>query len=499
MRISASQINTFESCRRFWFFQKIEKLSDGPPQAHFTFGTVLHAVCERWLEGEEMYPDGWTETEERDGSTQEVTPKEAKMIQKLVDQAIDEGVLTRRDGTQVERELLVPIIEGVELIGFIDVYRSPGPDGLPVLEDHKTFSKGSLRYIMNEKPDSPHYLGKNQQLKTYAWASSELDGYSGDVRLRHNQFPKFPNRDVSKAEAVLPELEIANHGEYLRAVAGDMKRTGQIKEWGDVPGPSDSSKCSRWYGKPCPFAGICGRIETVDGYRLRTEQESEAIREGTVLPDSPTSLNTVMSLFDNVRRPGGDINGAPAPEPAPSRELPVDAEPWANADCTACDGSGRASSGRACQMCEAVTKRNGGQSASDVALDGPAEPAPAPAPEPAPEPAPAPAPRRAPSTERGVRVYIGSIPRGEDYIDSSQLLARLGAQLAKDMGAEDYWSLDTFKRRERLQQRAGEIVASLAGKSVVHIGVLGNDDVGSLVRALISETEGVDLVVVAVA
>ena len=107
MRISASQMGTFQNCRRFWFFEKIQKLSSGGPQAHFTFGTVLHATCERWLEGEEdLYPDGWMDSEERDGSISTVTPAEAKSIKRLVQEAIDEGVLRRMDGTQVERELL---------------------------------------------------------------------------------------------------------------------------------------------------------------------------------------------------------------------------------------------------------------------------------------------------------------------------------------------------------------------------------------------------------
>ena len=46
--ISASQIGTFEDCNRHWWLKRILRLKEIPAD-HFTFGTILHGVCERWL------------------------------------------------------------------------------------------------------------------------------------------------------------------------------------------------------------------------------------------------------------------------------------------------------------------------------------------------------------------------------------------------------------------------------------------------------------------
>jgi hypothetical protein len=225
--ISASQIDTYSDCNRFWWFTRILRLQE-PPATHFTFGTVLHAVNERYLSATEnqrvpgpagtivaegplkgqvggqpvnLYPQGWETATERDGSTATVTKPEAKLIQQLVQQSIENGVLRWCEGTQVERKILAQVIEGVQLIGFIDAYKPPtAVQALPLIEDHKSYGKGSLRYLKRAERSSPNYLGDNQQLKTYAWAVSMLDGWEGDVTVRHNQFPKFRDRHHARGD-----------------------------------------------------------------------------------------------------------------------------------------------------------------------------------------------------------------------------------------------------------------------------------------------------------
>jgi len=101
----------------------------------------------------------------------------------------------------------------------------------------------------------------------------------------------------------------------------------------------------------------------------------------------------------------------------------------------------------------------------------------------------------------GLTILVGAVPvRGSvmsrSVILSSEVLARFGAELAVDMNSESYYKLDSFKRRDRLAQKADYIVSELARMVLVHPGVLGNDDVGSLVQALMAQTEGVDAVFV---
>jgi hypothetical protein len=99
----------------------------------------------------------------------------------------------------------------------------------------------------------------------------------------------------------------------------------------------------------------------------------------------------------------------------------------------------------------------------------------------------------------GLTIMVGAIPiRGPSrpIITSSEVLARFGAELAADMGAESYWALDSFKRRERLAQKADYIAGELARHVLVHPGLLGNDDEGKLVQALMGLEQGIEAVIV---
>jgi hypothetical protein len=91
--------------------------------------------------------------------------------------------------------------------------------------------------------------------------------------------------------------------------------------------------------------------------------------------------------------------------------------------------------------------------------------------------------------------YLRGLAQGREVLSSSEVLARFGAELATDMGAESYWLLDTWKRRERLAEKADYIVSQLAGTVVLHPGELGNDDIGSLLRALTGVAEGIEAVI----
>jgi hypothetical protein len=661
-RISASQIDTYDDgCNRFWWFQRILKLSE-PPATHFTFGTVLHSCNERYLSADStqrvpppsreesagygvwatgplasqqagrpvnLYPKGWETVTERDGSKATITPTEAKLIKKLVQESIENGVLRWREGTDVEREVLLSVIEDVQLIGYIDAFKSANDvQLLPLIEDHKSYGKGSLRYLKNEKPTSPNYLGKNQQLKTYCWAISMLDGWEGDVTVRHNQYPKFPGKEVTAVETTITRETIVKHGEYLRDVAERMERTRKIKKWEDVPGPKDTGKCSRWYGKPCPFSDICGHAETPDAYKARLERliaGSPAARLNLPLakPKNRKAKEATVSIFDRATKqkaarsarkeaagttearaavPEVPVNGA---TPEPEAVIESGGAPWSNPGCKACKGRGLTSKNKACPICDNTAKRGGRPTsmsyiveitdegtgiavaraenvdeleAAGLPLDweegevvlAPVSPAAAPAaveaPTPAPEPEAAPAAAEAapvakkrkrrtkaeiaadkaakaaaesasadieqesasadiepevpelpapveaaapkartrkPGAGRprvGLTIMVGAtylrgLASSREVVSSAEVLTRFGAELAEDMGAESYWALDTWKRRERLAEKADYIVSALAGSVIVHPGELGNDDIGTLVRSLSGVAEGIDAVI----
>jgi len=663
--ISASQIDTFEDCNRFWWFMRVLKLEE-PPASHFTFGTVLHAVCERYLSATDngrvpgppgavlsegplkgqqaglpvnLYPPGWETATERDGSEATVTRPEARLIQRLVAEAIEEGILERSEGAQVERKILLPVIDGVQLIGYIDVYRpQDGVRPLPLIEDHKTYGKSSVRFLKREDENSPNYLGGVQQLKTYSWAVSELDEWAGDVDVQHNQFPKFPDKAVMRTKATITAEEIVEHGDYLRDVATRMQRTRKIKDWADVPGPKDTGKCARWYGKPCPFSDICGRAETPDAYRARLERlkaGSPAARLNLPLAKPKRRTRTKESnvtIFDRAKKQKAAraarkeaagskeakaaveaeaeapaINGA-APEPVATV---TGGAPWANPECKACKGRGLTSKHKACPICDNTAKRGGRPTSMAYVLEitdentglavarqecveeleaagyplewdeteaaeAPQEPAEEPqaaeeaeapaepeapeepeedpqeakkaaaakkkaeaarkrkekaeakkaaaaakkaaeeeaaqaAEEPAAETPAAEAPEAAKSTKRakgkagrptvGLTILVGcdylqGAPGGRTVITSAEALARFGAELAEDMGAESYWALDSFKRRERLAQKADYIASSLAKHILIHpMNLSPHDDASALIMALMGLNEGIEAVI----
>ena len=349
--ISASQLDTFASCPRKWWFQKVLKLPE-TPKGYFTFGTILHECLERYelsteqgrvpenprecFRGQkpgavaDLFPEGWEEIEER-GRKVRVTPNEAQLIKKLVTEAIEKGVVTRDPKDEIEREILEDVIPGVKIIGYIDRYR-PGLNP-PEVHDHKTFSQGSVRFLKQPGPTdeggnlipimapfkaddgtSPNSIGHNQQVLTYAAMASIADGYEGPMKVRHNQFPKFSDRrGVRTVEALVSATRIAEHWEEIQATAERMVRVGKIKRWEDTPPPESKDACRAYGG--CPFADICGMRTTPDNYRVKVERAIEKLdaNERPNLPLVQTGAaarrrrakdrdGTMTSIFDRAKK-----------------------------------------------------------------------------------------------------------------------------------------------------------------------------------------------------
>ncbi len=420
LTISASQLATAWDCERKWWLERVALLPD-VPKPYLTFGTVLHACLERWCSADEtgraedgrpieVFPPGWEEVEEK-GITARVTPNEAALIRRLVDQAVERGIVQRGDGRVLERELRLPVIEGVDLVGFVDVF-VPGtvrifPDSMrraeqatiPEIHDHKTFGESSTRFLKQPGPESPNYIGADQQLLTYAAATSLADGWDGPVVVRHNQFPKFDDpRGVRSVEAVVPPEVWAEHWTRVQETAARLLQIREIKRWDDVPGPYGSEVCQKYGG--CPFRDICGKRSTLDGFRATVERRRAEQGARPNLSTAPRrrldQMTNTVDIFARARRsaaqpaataasvpqstqaatekPGSllvateapasapsspGINGGvampTAPVPLPGGYVPP---PWANPACTACRGLGFNSKGRPCPICDALAKRS---------------------------------------------------------------------------------------------------------------------------------------------
>ncbi len=450
--ISASQIGNFLDCPRKWWFLRVLKLRE-PQKGYFTFGTVLHGCIERWMAGDssgrvpedksqlkldtwtdgplvgqkfgepvDVFPAGW-ETIEEKGSKVSVTPNEAQLIRKLFTEAVERGIVVRNPSSTVEREINLPVIDGVDLTGYIDIHvasihgedNHPDDAGLgysiPEIHDHKSFGESSTRYLKQPGPTdaggnlvpidapytkgdgtSPNSIGHDQQVLTYAAATSMLDGHVGDVLVRHNQYPKFKDtKGVRKVEALVSQKRLRTHWSHIQDTAKRMVLVSRIKKWTDTPGPESLDTCSKYGG--CAFRGICGKRETPEVYSKRMARQAEAPRLN--LPINPRKRNTKgdapnMDIFARAktqqaaRKGGATATAAPAPSktaaakaaakptttmrpaapkvnsaPAPEPETVSGGAPWADPSCPACKGLGINTKGRACPICDKTAgKRN---------------------------------------------------------------------------------------------------------------------------------------------
>jgi hypothetical protein len=630
--VSATRIDDFLDCNRRWWFKNIAALPE-VQRDYFTFGTVLHACVERWksadrtgrvpspvpepLKGQQPgapvdpFPPGWECVEER-GARACVTPNEAKLIRELLADAIEKGIIERADGVEVEREFTMPLVEGVDLNGTVDWLVRETGERIREVHDHKTFGEGSLRYLKQPGPkdeagndvaiDEPHVeddgtsknsIGHNQQVLTYAAATSRLDGYDGPVRLRHNQFPKFRDpKGVRKVHALVSPKRLSTHWAFLQETARKMLVVSKIKKWADTPGPESTDSCSRYGG--CPFQGICSRQETPELYTVRVKKQvgQAAPRPNVGLEPRKTRKKaggSSMDMFARVKSqkaaqaapaaaqtPPPPPTAVPVAPPAPAPQAapainagPTTAQPtvsggapWAKPNCPGCKGVGINRDGRPCKICDKTAKKDNrplseqyvveitdeGAVAvardehaealkaagfaleweqSDVRVEASAPAAPPPAALPvAPKPAPAavaaakvaaqtpppaeppvrpsvaameatepPAEPKADKKAKGERgrprvglsLYLGVVQlKGADrpVVSAAELMNKIGAEMATDMGAESYWTLDPHKRKDRLKQRGEQIAESLGRTVVVFPGGTNDFDLVALFNAL---------------
>lgn len=319
IQTSASQMETFNLCKRKWWLERVRGLRT-PSSSSQVFGTVLHAVCERYLSADDLgrdpktgepvdlYPDGWHIAHNKYGGPPdgEATPEEQTIIRRLIAAAIEGGVLVRQPGREIEHEFRDIIVEGdetagtatVTIVGFIDYLHEEG------IEDHKTTS--NMRYAKSSKA-----LRENTQMLIYARAVIEKMKAEGKspperINLRHNQFCKNPNDTrVRKTEAVVTRQEVERH--WQEVVVENAKEMDNLRRnadcWSYIPDPDAGSNACNAYGG-CPYMDICtGRINE-DQMERRLERANEVGNRNVT--------GTTIDRATDAGYHGVTINGSPA-------------------------------------------------------------------------------------------------------------------------------------------------------------------------------------------
>lgn len=291
--ISVSQVGDFTTCKRRWFLSRVVRLPT-LDRGYLTFGTVLHKVIERWMladdqgndpltgQSVDLYPSGWERAE--DGVA--IDLQQQALVRRLMDKAVEDGVLERRPGRKIEHGFWLPVIAAhenadgvtVRLIGYIDVLL-PGE-----IQDHK--SSKAVRYAK-----SAEALAEDTQLLVYSKvALDELDRLrtkeqgiaaaladEDRVTVRHNFFCKDPTSTIVRVtRAEVTRAAIEARWAQVGKVAHEMLKVRKTKpeDWEKVPPPHARSVCNEFGG--CAYRNICTKMETVQAYQKRLARVVQA-------------------------------------------------------------------------------------------------------------------------------------------------------------------------------------------------------------------------------
>jgi hypothetical protein len=258
--VSPSQMETWDSCRRKWWLQKVVRLPE-PPFAGNPTGDAFHDLCERYLRGDDspQFGESWDD-EWRD----RVDKVDRDLLARAFSRMVDDGVLVRRPGTEPEKAIQLEVLPGrqASLIGFADVL-GPGR-----VEDHKTTK--SPRWLSTDED-----LGRDLAMLCYAKAA--LAEGVDEVVLRHNQAvldPLVP--EARSAETTVRRGLIEAH--WKANVSARAKAMLELKlsrtppsSWAQVPGPENPKKACHAYGKRCPYYSVCHEGLSPADYRARQE------------------------------------------------------------------------------------------------------------------------------------------------------------------------------------------------------------------------------------
>ncbi len=356
LQISASQLESFsgapESCHRRWAFESVFKLPKVEKGSQ-NFGTVLHGCLERYLDSDSngyaldangkatdkavnLFPDGW------EGGLEEA---EQELVKQLITLGIEAGLLERYPGRQVEYGFLGQVTEHTKIKGFIDLLCVDQG----IVADHKSTS--NFKYAK-----SAEKLRSTTQMLIYAKVLLEMAKDKGiehkTVTLRHNQFLKdLVEPKAKRTECVVSVQEIEDKWEWVKQKAEEMRLwrdkiwlsgaygEDKVKEagteripgqapvkWSDIPGAPSISACHAYGG--CAFLNICGKIESIDGYRNRVQKyldrieetrkkESEEIAMGVISRATKGAAPAPVTTPAPIAAPTPVVNPTPTPTPAP--------------------------------------------------------------------------------------------------------------------------------------------------------------------------------------
>lgn len=277
MRVSATQLSTFQLCPMKWFINK--KIGVDPPKsAALEFGSTLHAVMEDYLNNEVVPNDD--------------IPNPIRILFQNAKPIMDD-VMEKALDLQVEMQIEGEMIQDVNYLGFIDILADIA--NFMVIMDHKTSS--AQKYFKTE-----YQLAKDIQMNMYAHHVMEnFTGFEG-IQVAHIQYLKKAPYSVGVTAHTIEEKGCRAYFSSLQDTARAMLEVEQgvdPKNWPKASAkiPMQSSACSAFGG--CPFKPICH--QGMDPEKLKAIFKGEEKEMGLPKKSPLTEGNKKMSAIEKMR------------------------------------------------------------------------------------------------------------------------------------------------------------------------------------------------------
>jgi len=269
-RVSASQVEAFLRCNRYWYQKSVLKLSE-PFSPAAQKGTRVHSISEYWLRSGLLSSPPGTSDEDLEiaqAAIAEMPPRGPELL--------------------IEHEFTLPTYPGGPIwLGYIDLV-DPRGDLVAVL-DHKT--RSDLRYAL--KPDD---LLKSVQMTSYAkWA---MDHFKKDEVLVGHKYVCTKRTKTPPHYKTLLVTSIANRKQVETVWAELMPVVAAMVEWRrlapetiDTVEPNSAS-CSMYGG--CAFKPQCG-------FGPNPSKNTFTIRKAPAMSETPSNGETKkLSLSEKL-------------------------------------------------------------------------------------------------------------------------------------------------------------------------------------------------------
>jgi hypothetical protein len=383
LRLTTTKLQKASDCKRRLILEEVFGFPE-PRNPAFLFGSVTHAVLERWFKTRgtgivpyhsdtwenggpfygqkigakvDLFPPGWESNMDRDGTRSSIGPEEIPRVMGAIEAAFEAGYMDPIFDEVVEDKFTMLVIPGVTMTSLSDAYSIVG---LRVL-DHKTVA--AQKYMK-----TPEDLSQNLQMAVFA--KHFLDQYKKRyphqegppwVDLVHNGLGKYPSSATGRHQAYRTSVrvtvatiednwkKIQRIAEESLSVVDEVSRSGWSEDdWQKIPGAKNTGICEKYDG--CPLYDICHRGIAPSTVRKRIESQ----RRGSVPLQQSTMVISYTPPVAAQAPPIMQPQAAPAPPPPtvsswPRLVSPTDHPenvwqtgpmPWASPQCPICRGAG---------------------------------------------------------------------------------------------------------------------------------------------------------------